>query len=131
MSFAIDLTRITKKYKNGIRTVVQKITMEAFRRVIMRTPVDTGRARANWSVSEGQIGTTYEIETFDKSGKRSVALATRAVNGWDCRGSIFLSNNLPYILNLEHGGSNQAPQGMVKLTVAEMQEWARRVRIDG
>jgi len=131
MSFAIDLTRITQKYKKGVGVVVKKITMEAFRRVIMRTPVDTGRARANWSVSEGQVGTTYDIETTDKAGTKTVATAVRTVNGWECTGSIFLTNNLPYILNLEHGGSGQAPQGMVKLTVAEMQAWAKRVKIDG
>lgn len=125
VSFSIDLARICQKYKGDIKKAVQKITMEAFRRVILRTPVDTGRARANWSVSEGQIGSTYEIDVVDQSGNKTVATATRTVDGWDCHGSIFLSNNLPYIIPLEYGSSNQAPGGMIRLTVAEMQAWAR------
>lgn len=128
-NFAIDLSRICSKYKGGMRIVVKKITMEAFKRVILRTPVDTGRARANWSVSEGDIGTTYEVESYDKQGNKTISTATRAVNGWDCHGSIFLSNNVPYIIPLEYGGSDQAPNGMVRLTVAEMVEWANRVHI--
>lgn len=129
MGFSIDLTRIAERHKKRIRTVAQKITMEAFRRVILRTPVDTGRARANWGVTFGQVGASYEIEATDKDGNKTISSATKDVTGWECYGPIFLTNNLPYILVLEHGHSQQAPQGMVHLTAAEMQEWARRARL--
>jgi hypothetical protein len=124
-SFTIDLSRFASKARGDMRTVIRKITMEAFKRVILRTPVDTGRARANWSVSEGGMNTRFEISAVDKSGSATIGTATQTVNGWECTGSIFLSNNLAYIVPLEYGHSKQAPGGMVRLTVAEMQSWAR------
>jgi hypothetical protein len=114
-----------------MQVIIQKITMEAFKRVILRTPVDTGRARANWSVSVAKPQLSYEIAGIDKAGNKTISTATQTVNGWNCQGSIFMSNNLPYIGVLEYGkadgspGSKQAPGGMVRLTIAEMQSWAR------
>lgn len=124
-TFTLDLTRFAKKSKADIKLVIQKITMEAFKRVILRTPVDTGRARANWSVSESGPNITYEITSEDKSGQKTISTATKTVNGWNCIGSIFMLNNLGYIVPLEYGSSKQAPGGMVRLTVAEMQAWAQ------
>jgi hypothetical protein len=84
----------------------------------MRTPVDTGRARGNWTATVGHrsAGSTDGV---DPIGGSTVANAQAVANGWDGNGSIFLTNNLPYIERLEHGHSGQAPSGMVGITVAE------------
>jgi hypothetical protein len=124
-SFAIDISKFAAKAKGDTRTIIRKITMEAFKRVILKTPVDTGRARANWSIGEG---TTFSIMDTDKSGTATLRRTSEGVNAWECTGSIFLTNNLAYILPLEYGHSKQAPGGMVRLTVAEMQAWAASVR---
>ena len=127
-TFAADISRFCKKYDADMRLVVRKITFEAFKRIILRTPVDTGRARANWGISEGQP-LTLEIESEDKSGSATLQTAASGVQSWLCHGSIFLTNNLPYIGVLEYGkddgtpGSSQAPQGMVRVTLEEMQAW--------
>jgi hypothetical protein len=127
--FSINLARICNRYKGDIKLAMRKITMEAFKRVILRTPVDTGRARANWSVTEGAPGTTYQIEAVDKAGNKTVSTAVKLVDGWECKGPIFLSNNVSYILPLEYGHSKQSPGGMVRWTVAEMQAWVRSVKL--
>lgn len=154
--FVIDLQRFTKKANADVKQAIRKITLEAFKRVIFRTPVDTGRARANWSLSTG-APVTFSIVGEDKSGSDTLKKTSDGVMVWECTGGIFLSNNLPYILTLEYGGypktvkygskpkglkagdnpggfgeilsangfSLQAPNGMVRITVAEMQAWAR------
>jgi hypothetical protein len=119
MSFAADLSRFQIKTEKQLKTVIRKITMEAFRGVVLRTPVDTGRARANWSPSIGSASTATSDNT-DKSGSGAIATAQKSVFDWNCTGSIFLCNNLPYIGALEYGHSQQAPGGMVRLTVSDI-----------
>lgn len=125
-SFTADLTRFCKAYDTDMKLVVQKITFEAFKRIILRTPVDTGRARANWGVTVGAANTVFAIEAEDKSGSATLTQAANGVQQWVCEGSIFITNNLPYIGVLEYGrddgkpGSSQAPNGMVRLTLEEM-----------
>lgn len=34
--------------------------------------------------------------------------------------TIYIQNNLPYIVGLEYGRSTQSPQGMVRLTMQEV-----------
>ena len=118
-NFSIALAAFEKKANGNIKTVIQKIGMEAFKRVIEKSPVDTGRFRANWGV---QIGSPYSgsSESFDKAGAATIGKATLAVAGWNAHGSIYLCNNLSYSIPLEYGHSTQAPGGMVRTTVAEM-----------
>lgn len=120
MSFTLDLTRFAKKADADMVAVVQKISMEAFKRIILRTPVDTGRARANWGCTIGKPRAAMQIESTDKSGGATTAAMVNTVQGFNADGSVFLVNNLPYIHELEKGSSRQSPQGMVTVTLAEM-----------
>ncbi len=103
--------------------VTRKVAMEVFQRVIMRTPVDTGRARANWQVSigspvDGVLDDVNKIPVGTPGGSAIGRVAT-VVDKHRGDDSIFLANNLPYIEVLENGSSLQAPSGMVKVTLAE------------
>jgi len=40
---------------------------------------------------------------------------------------VWITNNVDYIEKLEHGGSQQAPQGMVSVTVAELRTMFKEV----
>lgn len=120
MSFTLDLTKFATKANADIKLVIQKISMEAFKRIILRTPVDTGRARANWGCTIGQPRAGLQIESTDKSGGATIAAMTGTTQTFNGQGSIFLVNNLPYINALENGSSTQSPQGMVQVTMAEM-----------
>ncbi|MDA8114991.1 MAG: HK97 gp10 family phage protein [Acidithiobacillus sp.] len=126
-SFAIALQGFEKKAADQARIAVQKIAMEAFQRVIMRSPVDTGRFRANWGVSVGSPYAGVDINSFDPDGSVTAAKAMQAVQAWNGQGDIFLCNNLPYSIVLEFGHSGQAPQGMVRLTITEMGGVAQQV----
>lgn len=120
-SFSIDLSRFAVNSEKQMKTVIQKITMEAFAGVVLKTPVDTGRLRANWSPSIGSpTGVAYDGK-FDKTGGATIALAQRTTLDWNCIGSIYLCNNLPYAGAIEYGHSKvKAPAGMVRVTLAEI-----------
>lgn len=135
MSFAKEISTFGVKTKEQMDFFVFTICTEIGQGVVLKTPVDTGRARGNWmpslDVPDGTISTRV-----DPSGGSAIAeiqaLAKQA------SGRIFyLSNNLPYIRHLEYGlygqppgsangpktiggYSKKAPAGMVRLTINEV-----------
>jgi hypothetical protein len=119
MGFAEDISKWTAKTQAKVETAVRKIALDVFTEVILMSPVDTGRFRGNWQVAIGSIPTgTLEID--DKAGTATIAKADAVVLGLEPGQTIYLVNNLPYAIPLEMGSSDQAPGGMIRLTV---QRW--------
>lgn len=117
------------KTEKKMDLLVRKVALEMFSKVIMRSPVDTGRFRANWIVGIGSLppGT---LELNDKSGTATIGAATAKAAGVQAGDTIALVNNLPYSQRLEDGYSSQAPGGMVGLTVQEFQRIVRKVGLE-
>ena len=103
--------KTTKK----METLVRKVALDAFSEVILKTPVDSGRARGSWGVGVGTVNAGPH-DNPDKSGDATIAAAASAVAGMQVGKVITLASNLPYIERLEYGYSKQAPGGMVRLT---------------
>ena len=107
----------------NLRMVVRVIALEALKRIVSRTPVDSGRARMNWNVSIG--GDSFEVTTaVDPSGSVAISRGSQVIATYEQQTGfpvITIYNNLPYIHRLETGYSDQAPQGMVAITAAELQ----------
>lgn len=115
--FALDLKRFAQEAQENWQTVSKKVALDLFRRFVMGTPVDTGRARGNWQCT---IGSPAEgtIEREDSSGQAVMAEVTQTVSGWDVdQVAICLTNNVAYIEALENGHSQQAPLGWVKVAL--------------
>lgn len=132
--FTVPLDQVAKKLGERADSFVRSVAMETFARVIMRTPVDTGRARANWVVSYGEPRERV-ITMTDPGGANAVTAMQKAVMSFPAIGTIWMTNSLPYIGVLEYGGypnppkagtkseggfSKQAPAGMVRITVEEV-----------
>ena len=119
--------------------LVRAYALEAIRRLVLKTPVDTGRARGNWQVGEGSPDTTVS-EATDPNGTRVAGELVARINRLTGMQLVYLTNGLPYIPVLEHGGypireggtakvtaegfSRQAPQGMIGVTIAELRSLA-------
>jgi hypothetical protein len=92
------------------------------------TPVDTGFARASWYVvlnsAQGQAASDAVGShlTHDKSGMANLDTSLSVIGAAGLTDVIWLLNNAPYIEALEYGHSQQAPQGMVRLTLAAGQQ---------
>ena len=94
--------------------------------IVIRTPIDTGRAKASWNIKGGADDpSVYPV--VPEAGKlpREVAEAEAFSGHGRIRESrdavVVISNNLPYITELENGKSRQAPSGMVMLTLTEFE----------
>ena len=119
MSFAREVALFAKKAEASTDKAVRAITFSLFREVVQRTPVDTGRLKGNWQVSQGApaAGTT---ESTDASGGNTIAAIAGGIGGL---GSVtFLTNNLPYAQRIEYDGWSKfkSPQGMVRVSFARI-----------
>jgi hypothetical protein len=139
MTFSIPLAQFAAKVKADLDTVVRKSTLQVFSAVVKKTPVDTGRARANWNASQGAVDTTTTTSTDQGRGTAEALKAGEIPSG----GVVYLANSLPYIRALEYGEypnppkkgtgktvngfSKQAPQGMVRLTAQEWSDYVQKV----
>lgn len=123
--FAIEMDAFGKLLLPAEFRIFQKrLAIELLSRVVKKTPVDTGRARGNWQLGIDVVPLEV-LEDVDKSGGSTITKGLSALK--DLRGpgfqTIFLSNNLAYIEALEEGHSqNQAPQGMLAVSIAELSE---------
>ena len=111
-----------------LRTLHRAGTWEVFRRLVLRSPVDTGRFRANWHINDG--APKIVVRDFDFGGDREAnkGAATQEaidreadkVNRLVAPGVTYVANNLPYAVRLNQGWSQQAPAGFVELTLEEV-----------
>jgi hypothetical protein len=117
-SFSIDIRKFVAKAKDREDVVVRKICLEMFSRIVLRSPVDTGRFRGNWQMEIGEVPEGV-LELDDKSGTATISKLTAQIAGVKAGTMVFFVNNLPYAIPLEYGHSKQAPVGMVRLTASE------------
>lgn len=114
-----------------VSRVIRKVALAVDQAAVLRTPVDTGRARSSWVVTLG-VGTRLPVPPsfFDKSGQTAITAARSAVQRYRFgTGSIFVQNNVEYIEKLESGHSKQAPNGMLRFALLAGILTARRERV--
>lgn len=126
MSFASDIKRFSQKTDKRISQARRKIVLDLFRSVILDTPVDTGRARGNWQTNVGEAA-RGTIDRADKEGTAAIQDVLSTLSTLTDDEVIHLTNNLPYIIPLEQGSSQQAPHGMVARNVRRFQQVAAQV----
>jgi hypothetical protein len=131
MAFTVPLSKIGLRVQAQIEDKVRQRTHALFRKIVLRTPVYTGRARANWNVSLGRANYSVTNSTNEARALTQVDKVLSLPVG----SKIFLTNGVPYIRVLEYGGyplnpkhpsgrsdggfSTQAPAGMVRISVLE------------
>lgn len=86
------------------------------------TPVDTGWARANWLPNIGSpinspAGVRPEQPDSATTSEQEKGLASVVTGYRTSRGEVHITNNVPYIINLNEGSSKQAPAGFVQRAI--------------
>lgn len=123
MSFATDFAKLLKQAGDKADLVVRKTALSLGKSLVDKCPVDTGRFRGNW-----QYGTAVNTDTSsanDKTGGVVMGRIAAEIANWRSGQTIYLTNSLPYARSLEYGHSKQAPQGMVRITVADFKQTLR------
>ena len=142
--FAVDLERAAQLFTTqSVRDTTVAVALELVRNVSLRTPADTGRARASWNIAEGAIDRSVQPEA---AGDQKIPEKEYDGKGLTGQSVIYVSNSLPYIESLEYGlypedvkrgtwnkrtkkwekrseggFSKQAPTGMLRIAIRELQ----------
>jgi hypothetical protein len=117
-TFSLDVKAFAAKAEEAADAAISKICLDLLSDIVLNTPVDTGRARANWFTSIGApSGATVEHEGAQSAAGVAIGRASADIASAP-RNIFWISNNLPYIYRLEfEQWSKQAPSGMVRLAI--------------
>lgn len=120
MSFQGDLEEFIRRFNSRMEAIGRDVVINVGRSVVQKSPVDTGRFRANWQhgFTSPAVGV---LDVMDRSGANSMTGITAGATA-NPIGVHFISNNLPYAQALENGSSQQAPLGIVGITAVEFKD---------
>jgi hypothetical protein len=109
-----QIRAITSQLKLLASRVVAKISLDVTANLIESTPRDTGWAANNWipaigSPVEEPAGSRDAVSGAAQSAGQAALLGYRIELG-----RVFIANNVPYILPLNDGHSQQAPAGFIE-----------------
>jgi len=121
-SLGDQLKAFAEKTKADMATVVRKTAFSLGESMVVMSPVDTGRFRGNWQYGADTINTSTG-SADDKSGRTALNRIQAGIRGWKPGQTIWLTNSLPYGPRLEAGWSKQSPAGMVRVSVANYQQY--------
>lgn len=132
--FELQIAKFVEKANGNVNLVVRKVAFEVFSGCIQKSPVDTGRFKSNWlvainSIPTGTVGFAKDDER-EKTGRKTqgrsdfvggptITKVETVTLGAKAGDVIYLVNNLEYARALEYGHSQQAPAGMVRLSIEE------------
>ncbi len=138
--FRANLQKFAEKQKRDVNRLFVGVALRALENVVRRTPVGDpslwqspapkgylgGTARNSWHVTLGQPSSEEVKNGADKSGGGAMREGAAAINQAKLGDTIYLNNTVPYIRRLEYGHSTQAPEGMVRVTLSEIETFYRQ-----
>jgi hypothetical protein len=113
-----QITEILAKLRHNANVLVSTVVLETQTKLKEQSPVDTGRFRGNWLISEDELDdTTYP----DGQEAPPYTLEITADKTY------YITNSLPYAQRLAEGWSKQAPAGWVELIAAGIPNRAEQI----
>lgn len=123
----LDLKEMQERICPNDRNVFMRaLTLNVLKDLIIGTPVKTGLARGNWQVTSMKPA-EEPVSTLDPDGSATLAKGSSGIseNNFNT-GPLWISNNLPYIADLEDGNSKQAPNGWVENALLKVKRMAEK-----
>ena len=105
--------------------VTRLLAVDATNRVIKRTPVDQGRARASWSpiMTANHVPVKIDGPEVNASAiRQGVSEGEFSQKRTPAGFGIVVTSGVPYIRRLEYGYSEKAPSGMVRISLFELMQ---------
>jgi hypothetical protein len=118
----------SRQLGDAVERVVRATSLLIAQVAITATPVEFGRAAGNWIGSVNTPATNAD-QPPDPSGGATIAKVSDAIGSYKLGGTIYIVNNVEYIVPLEEGHSKQAPSGMVAQAMAEGVRYVKKARI--
>jgi hypothetical protein len=132
MDFSVSVKAFAEMTSKKLLDIKKEAAVEVANRVIERSPVGDpalwktkppkgyvgGQFKANWVAANGSVDSST-TNAIDPSGQLTKDTVKSSIDGAIDQQDIYISNSLPYAVELENGHSTQAPAGMVGITAVE------------
>ena len=117
--FQRNMKQRGRNVEDNADQLVRKAALAIDAVLVLATPVDTGRARANWQVELNRPaeGTTTNVSPSGREALEQGKSTIAGYRGGTPDAAVHITNNLPYIGKLNEGHSAQAPAGFVEEAV--------------
>lgn len=119
----VAVARFAEKLAIAPAVVVEKLAVDLHTKISRRNPVDTGLSRSRWTIREGEPDNTPYTRPEAKKGQPKPPLPPPPPRdppgGFTGTEIVYITNNVNYVEYLEQGSSQQAPSGMIKISVIE------------
>lgn len=114
--------KIADYLKSQTKNAMEIAIVECMRALAISTPVDTGRARYGYYCTVGKPSDAVP-DAAPKSGKiyypfPDIAIRISEMGKFSISDTLYITNNVPYIVKLNNGYSRQAPARFVERAAA-------------
>lgn len=122
--FNLDLKRFNDLTEKQHAQLLKKVSFQLLKLIVQKNPVKTGRSQNNWQVA---VDTAAGDAIIDGVRSQGVVIDSgfSALASVKPFSTVVLYNNVQYIIALEDGSSTQAPQGMVQISILEVENQFR------
>jgi hypothetical protein len=131
LTFKVQCEEFAQKLQINLNTVIRRCAAQLYSDIVTRWPVDTGYSRRNWQVSaDPPPSDVIGLPPKKVHGKAVGQLeplyapagpATQIPDMPKDAMRIWIVNNVEYAEALENGWSKQAPQGAVRIAIAQLE----------
>jgi hypothetical protein len=125
---ASKLRKLGKKIEVNANKNTIKLASVIQQTIILATPVDTGRARANWQATVG-VPFKRVLDEVDETGSKTISENDSNISKRKFKENIYISNNLAYIKRLNDGYSAQAPKAFVEQAIKTAKTAVKDMRL--
>ena len=119
---------VAKNLKGNFKLFTKQTALRIYAGIIRNNPVDTGYSRASWFF--GATPNKSILPPIDNAGKNAYSAPNigGVSSGIGLSYTYYLNNNLPYVLVLEGGSSDQAPTGFIANTIFSVTKELQQIR---
>lgn len=112
--FAREMNSLANIVAGNIPKLQAQVAQNVVNHVALETPVLTGQASGNWKTSIDAPDTSYDAGPNPEGGTKSAKMARAVLPSLQLGQTVYISNNVPYIVDLNNGSSAKAPQNFVE-----------------
>jgi len=113
-----NAAQVSRELKYASTQVTKDLVLNLLEELVAATPIKTGWASVNWIAEideprSSPVGSRLAISSTEQ--ENGIAMVA---SGFTFGRTLFISNNVPYIVDLNNGSSPQARAGFVQTSIA-------------
>ena len=129
-SFSLQIDKWIAKTEGKMKAFLLEFVQDIFLEIVEKTPVLTGFAKNSWYgvLNNGDAPNPVSL-TYGSDYRSSSPFGTFAatIGNLEPTDTVWINNSANYISDLEYGKSQKAPEGMVRVTLADAARIASEV----